>query len=439
MMSTDRSVAVVLLMAVGLLAASSDLAAAELAMSDKLSPLSDKRPLRPETRYIVLHTTEGSTMGALAKLQRYGEAHYLVAASGEVYRTVDQRKIATHAGRSMWEGRSPMDHYSIGIEVAGYHDRDISDAQYAALRELLRRLKNRYRIEDRDVLAHCMVAYGLPNAFYPREHRGRKRCGMLFNRPEVRRRLGLTAGPTRDPDVTAGRLDVADPELYAFLYQTGAPALASLPPAQPRPDAPASSESMVIAGGVNAWRIARERYDKPTTIYTFPDGKTLRGNEIKAWNAIPAGTRVSYLKDVQEPEQEFEGFREIGRDGDTVRDLAGDLYAADTTIYFFPSGLIRTGAELQRDPRLRRLLGSPPKGTRVLVGYIYGGHVRGRQAASLLAGKKWNYPSTYYQLPDGRILSGDEIGGREIPARTRIFFSAVSGERVVTNQAPRAL
>jgi len=61
------------------------------------------------------------------------------------------------------------------------------------------------------------------------------------------------------------------------------------------------------------------------------------------------------------------------------------------------------------------------------VGYLYGGHIRSMQAASRMVGSKWNYPSTYYQLPDGRILSGDEIGGKELPARTRIFFQQFRG------------
>jgi hypothetical protein len=102
----------------------------------------------------------------------------------------------------------------------------------------------------------------------------------------------------------------------------------------------------------------------------------LRGNEIREWESIPAGTRVLFLDGDQEREQEFEGFLEIGKDGNTVRDLAGDLYADATTIYFFPDGLIRTGAELSRTASLRRLLNAPPKGTRVLVGYVYGGYVQ---------------------------------------------------------------
>jgi N-acetyl-anhydromuramyl-L-alanine amidase AmpD len=106
-----------------------------LSISNRFSPLNRKRPFRPETRYIILHTTEGAEEGSLRKVQRYGETHYFVTTSGKVYRIIDRNRIATHAGRSMWEGRSNLDNCSIGIEVVGTCDHDITPAQYEALAE----------------------------------------------------------------------------------------------------------------------------------------------------------------------------------------------------------------------------------------------------------------------------------------------------------------
>jgi N-acetylmuramoyl-L-alanine amidase len=412
-----------LLVTAGLAAGCSEAAAQGLKISDSYSPLNHKRPLRPQTRYIILHTTEGDLAGSLRKIRRYGEAHYFVTSAGEVYRIIERERIATHAGRSMWEGRSTLDNFSIGIEVVGFYDRDITAAQYDALRELLRQLKSLYRLKDENILTHSMVAYGRPNRFHSKKHRGRKRCGMIFANPDVRRRLGLSAGPGRDPDVAARRLIVADPELHRLLYRPPAVLAASFKPAgQQSLAGQRSGDAMVIAKGVNAWRIAREKYDDPATVYVYPDGTRFRGNEIREWDNIPAGTAVLFLDGDQEREQEFEGFLEIGKDGNTVRELAGDLYADAATIYFFPDGLIRTGAELNGAASMRRLLNAPPKGTRALVGYIYGGYVQKGRAASRIAGNKWNYPSTFYRLPDGRILSGDEIDDKIIPARTLIFM-----------------
>jgi hypothetical protein len=392
-------------------------------ITNRFSPLNTKRPRRPSTRYIVLHTTEGEDAGSLRKIVRYGEAHYVVGSSGLVCRVIDRHRIATHAGRSMWDGRSTIDNYSIGVEVVGYHNEDITSAQYASLRELIRQLKGIYGVTDRNIVTHSMVAYGRPNRFHRSNHRGRKRCGMLFARPDVRARLGIGVGPGRDPDVERGRLKVADSELFAFLFAPARQA-ASLKAEGSRaaaaPAVPVPTESTIIDRDWTAWKIARERYNHPTTTYVLPNGTRLNGNEIEDWNRIPAGTRVMLAEG--DDSEGFEGFLEIGKDGDTPQALAGDELASSTTIYFFPNGFIRTGAELRRRSAMRELLPAPPKGTRLLVGYVYGGYVKTRRPPSSIAGEKWNYPSTYYRLPDGSIVSGDGIDDRAVPGGTLVFY-----------------
>jgi N-acetylmuramoyl-L-alanine amidase len=447
---------------------------APLRISNRYSPLNKERPIRPYTRYIVLHTTEGEEKGSLNKVIRYGETHYFVAKSGKVYRIIHKAKIAKHAGRSMWEGITTIDNYSIGIEVSGYHNKDITDAQYVALRELLRQLKSLYHISDEDVITHSMVAYGRPNHFHKQNHRGRKRCGMIFAKPEVRARLGLKAAPERDVDVEAGRLKVADKKLFNFLFPdkpSSTPVASSaasvqlasaqtssqeasvtqvslestsvassaanrasvvplsaagysqeesvLPVSSKSASAEIPQESCIIDGNRTAWEIARENYNHPSTVYIFPNGARITGDKIKDWAHIPANTRVIAEQDDTEP---FEGFLEIGKDGDTAKEVAGMVSTSSTTIYFFPDGFIRTGAELNSRRSFQKLLSSPPKKTKVLVGYVYGGYVRSRRPPSSIAGVKWNYPSTYYRYPDGSILSGDDINDKEIPPGTLVFY-----------------
>jgi N-acetylmuramoyl-L-alanine amidase len=397
---------------------------ASLSIGNRLSPLNSKRPRRPQTLYIVLHTTEGEEAGSLDNLIRFGEAHYFVARAGRVYRIIDKSKIATHAGRSMWEGRTTIDNYSIGIEVSGYHNRDISNAQYVALRELLGQLKNLYGIADENVLTHSMVAYGRPNRFHDDNHRGRKRCGMIFAKPEVRARLGLESKPQRDLDVAAGRLKVADKELFKYLFASSPKPVLVAANSVAAVSVPAltdaAPESTIIDSDQSAWQIARERYNDPSTIYVLPDGSRVEGNRVRDWTQLPAGTRV--ILSEMEDTQPFEGFLEIGKDGDTSKAVAGMAYASATTIYFFPDGLIRTGAELKKRRSTRDLLENPPQGTRVLVGYVYGGHVKTKRPPSRIAGVKWNYPSTYYRYPDGTILSGDDISTKAVPAGTLIVY-----------------
>ncbi len=417
-----------MLLATVALAPSGSISAASGAQGDSLiirnrfSPLNRKRPFRKQTLYIILHTSEGEDGGSLDKIVRLGEAHYFVSSSDIIYRVIDKARIAKHAGRSMWNGRTAIDEVSIGIEVAGYHNREINEAQYSALRELLRQLKSLYRIPDDRILTHSMVAYGRPNRFQDDNHRGRKRCGMIFARPEVRARLGLRPGPDKDPDVQAGRLKVGDPELFSFLFAAQPKPVLTAEAAKKPPSVAAEipAESDRIDKYWTAWRIARERYNHPSTVYVLPDGSRIAGNQIDDWARIPFGTRV--LLNEADDTQPFEGFLEIGKDGDTAREVAGAASTSATTIYFFPDGFIRTGAELARRRSWRELLNRPPKGTKVLVGYVYGGHVKVRRPPSKIAGEKWNYPSTFYRLPDGTILSGDDVDPQSIPTGTLVFF-----------------
>ena len=379
-----------------------------LDIHNRYSPFNVKRPVRPHTRYIVLHTTEGREEGSYKKIRRRGEAHYFVCGNGRVYRIIHRSKIATHAGRSFWDGHKVIDNYSIGIEVVGYHDRDITPAQYRALAELVRQLQSLYNISDRDVLTHSMVAYGRPNQFHRYYHRGRKRCGMIFARADVRRRLGLAEKPLVDPEVRAGRLRVADPELHEFLY-------AAMPAPQP-------AESDVITRGSSAWTIAREKYDSPSTVYHFPGGKKLRGDQITDWDRIPVGTRVEVGRRISGTE--FEGFLIVQETVRDARGIVGEAFADVTTIYFLPDGQVRTGEELQADPSSQVMLDNLPLGTRILVGYVYGGHITQGRFPRQIAGGKWNYPSTFYRLPDGRILSGDEIDQHRLPRDTLVFYQS---------------
>jgi hypothetical protein len=178
---------------------------AGLDIHDAFSRRNHERPYRTRTDFIILHTTEGPKEGSLRKVRNNGEAHYLVDRAGRVYRIIDKNRVAYHAGRSMWNGRTNLDRVSVGIEMVGYHHRPLTESQLKALRELLRQLQRIYGVPDERVLPHSMVAYGAPNRWHRRPHRGRKRCAMGLAEPGIRRRLGLEAQPVQDPDVRAAQ------------------------------------------------------------------------------------------------------------------------------------------------------------------------------------------------------------------------------------------
>ena len=182
------------------------------------SPRNPERRVRPSTRFIVLHTTEAPARSSLNKLSDRGEAHYCVTEVGQIYRIVDRDRMAFHAGRSMWQGQEDVDNFSVGIECVGYHDKPMPSVQLAAIRELVAALQKMYGIPDERVVCHSHVAYGAPNKWQKRRHRGRKRCGMLFAMPSVRKALGLRLRPAFDPDTRANHLAVGDDYLHRVLY-----------------------------------------------------------------------------------------------------------------------------------------------------------------------------------------------------------------------------
>ncbi len=377
------------MLVIALLAGMWPATAQALDIANAWSPHNRERPRRAVTRYIVLHTTEGSSRGALTKLRREGEAHYLVTESGRVLRIIQKDRVAYHAGTSMWRGQRGLDRISLGIEVAGRHDRELRPAQIRALRELLRQLKSVYRISDDRVLSHSMVAYGRPNKYHRYRHRGRKRCGMLFGDLELRAKLGLGPGPATDPDVAAGRLRVADRRLFRRLFP-------------PRPD-PAR-----VASAKQTRRAPPQR-----TPVAEPDAPVVAAKTAeRSPQPEPHGARGG---------KRLEDVRVVTHRWRSAKALVGEDWDRETTIYLFPSGLVRTGEELRRDPEGRRLLQALPRGTRVVAHRRFGGYVGARRAPSDIAGHRWNDPETLYRFPDGRLVPGHRVDAGRVPKSTMVF------------------
>jgi len=252
-----------------------------------LNPLF-KKIKRNSTRYIIVHTSEcdlKTTLKIVSKgkqdnhkwVSRGGHTHYVIARNGQTYRILDKKYRANHAGLSMWNGETGINRSSVGIELVGYHNKDITASQYKSVRFLIDILRNVYRLNKRAVLTHSQVAYAKLNQQISFNHRGRKHCARNFDRI----RAGI--GPTwpYDPDVKAGRLK-PEPELAAIFYgdklQTEKKQIAD-----------------VIDPKKTAWVIAGGKYDSPDTLYKLPNGWIISGNRVDSrigWHRIPIGTKV---------------------------------------------------------------------------------------------------------------------------------------------------
>ena len=349
-------------------------AAAPLVLKDDYrSPRNKERPLRKATRLIVLHTTEAHAKSALNKLSERGEAHYCVTETGVAYRIIDRDRQAFHAGRSMWNARENCDEYSIGIEVVGHHNQTMPLRQLEALKELVARLKRTYGIADAQVVCHSHVAYGAPNTWHPKKHRGRKRCGMLFAMPSVRAKLGLRARPGHDPDVRAKRLVQADAYLNSVLYGgvdtmaafygRGQTQIAAAPPA-----AGAAKKGAAKAAKKDAAKVAK----KGAAPAEEEDADWLRAMGLKG------GYFKKKVKLLPPPPD-----LHIRKMGDDVKDLAA---------------------------------------LAKLPGYTRGGPVNATNSPFRIAGGAWNAPTTYYYDPRGGITTGDKVDEKAIEAGTFIFY-----------------
>jgi hypothetical protein len=85
--------------------------------------------------------------------------HYIIGRDGTIYRLVEDKNIAYHAGESkLSDGRTNVNNFSIGIEVVETKSESPSAAEYAALKNLISYLKGKYNIKH--VLGHSDIAPG---------------------------------------------------------------------------------------------------------------------------------------------------------------------------------------------------------------------------------------------------------------------------------------
>lgn len=373
-----------------------------------------KRVKRKNTKYVVVHTSElglETTLRVVSEGKRFrngrrtngGHTHYVIARNGRTYRILDKNYVADHAGLSMWNGEEDLSNISIGIELVGYHYAPISEEQYKSVGILIDILQGAYNLDDRAVLTHSQVAYGAPNRWIRKNHRGRKRCAKNF----VRAKAELGPTWTYDPDVNAGRL-IADAQLADVFYS------------QAEFDSQ-TNEANIISRSNTAWEIAGEDFDSATTVYKFPNGRLYTGDQIEkkiGWNRIPAETVVLLNQESSVELLIDNGPVKTISDGTTAWSLAGKSYNQKTTIYFLPSGRIKPGSMINDWDDL-------PAKTRLIIGYNGPYTLNKDQSAFRIAGSHFNDQKTLYYLPSKELLRGHKIEDfSQLKSGTLVFLPA---------------
>ena len=129
---------------------------------DRPSPNFGPRRGGASPSLIVLHYTGmDCTEAALHRLcteEFEVSAHYLVDEAGRVFRLVDERMRAWHAGNGEWGGRPDVNSRSLGIEIANPGDRPYAEAQMTMLERLLQSVMRRWRIPPQGGFGHSDMA-----------------------------------------------------------------------------------------------------------------------------------------------------------------------------------------------------------------------------------------------------------------------------------------
>ncbi len=114
---------------------------------------------------VIIHSVFNNSGGEIydvdliiKQFSRYGvSAHYLIGRNGDIYRLVDEKNVAYHAGKSsLPDGRTSVNSCSIGIELACSFTDSVSSGQMNALQKLTRDIKSRYKIKY--ILRHSDIA-----------------------------------------------------------------------------------------------------------------------------------------------------------------------------------------------------------------------------------------------------------------------------------------
>ena len=140
-------------------------------------------------KYIVLHYTgmqsERESIKRLRDPLSEVSSHYLINKKGKIFRLVNDRFIAWHAGKSCWKKRKNLNKNSIGIELVnnghefGYTN--FKTKQILALIKLSKILIKKYKIKANHIIAHSDIAPLRkidPGEKFPWKYLSRKKIGV---------------------------------------------------------------------------------------------------------------------------------------------------------------------------------------------------------------------------------------------------------------------
>ena len=133
-----------------------------------ISPNYNSSKKRPTDliKIVVIHYTgmqsERESIKKLCNLRSKVSSHYLINRRGKIFRLIQDRHVAWHAGKSCWGRYKNLNENSIGIELVnkghqfGYTS--FKKKQISILINLSKKLIKKYKIKKKNIIGHSDIA-----------------------------------------------------------------------------------------------------------------------------------------------------------------------------------------------------------------------------------------------------------------------------------------
>ena len=127
---------------------------------------STKTRANKDIKLIVIHYTgmqsKIESIKRLLNPRHKVSCHYLIDRKGQIFKMVDQDKVAWHAGKSKWKNFINLNKNSIGIEIVnkghelGYEK--FTFQQINSVIQICKNLKKKYKIKNSNIVGHSDIA-----------------------------------------------------------------------------------------------------------------------------------------------------------------------------------------------------------------------------------------------------------------------------------------
>ena len=119
-----------------------------------------------DIKYLIIHYTGMQSarvsMKRLKNPKSKVSCHYFIDRNGDIYKMIDDTKVAWHAGNSRWKNISNLNKNSIGIEIQNkghlIYYQSFPKKQISSLIILIKSLLKKYKIKKSNVLGHSDIA-----------------------------------------------------------------------------------------------------------------------------------------------------------------------------------------------------------------------------------------------------------------------------------------